>query len=244
MEFVSLPAAEDLPPLDAWYPWPADRPWLRCMMVMSLDGGFRGADGRSRGISSPADQRVLLQGRRLAHAVLIGAETMRRERYQALRCGNDVVRRESGLPPEPTLVVVSASLDLPWDEGALADSEARPLVATTEQSLDRALREGMHPGRSADVIALPGHRVDMGQLLAALHSRGLVHLVCEGGPHLLSELVQAQAVDEADITLSPLLTGGGHIATRPAMPEPTGLRLAAVLEHRDWLFTRYVRDGN
>lgn len=244
MEFVSLPPAEELPPLDAWYPWPPGRPWLRCMMVMSLDGGFRGSDGRSHALSSAADQRVLLQGRRFAHAVIIGAETMRRERYQALRCGNDATREEAGLDAEPALVIVSASLDLPWDDGALADRTSRPIVVTTQHAPAESLRRAQD---AADVIVLPSDRVGPGDrvapqaLIEVLRARGLFHLVCEGGPHLLADLIRAHVVDEADITIAPLLAGGGQIVTASAMDEPIGLQLASLLEHRGWLFSRYVR---
>lgn len=239
MEFVSLPTTDELPPLDTWYPWPADRPWLRTMMVMSVDGGFRGADGQSHALSSRTDQRVLLQGRRWAHAVLIGAETMRRERYGAVGGGNDVVRRECGLTPEPTLVVVSASLNLPWEAEAFRDGGGpRPIVMTTSDSTPEARKRA---DQHADVMVLPGPRIQPGELVGALHSRGLSHIVCEGGPHLVSCLIHSGAVDEADVTVAPLLAGGGQIRTGPPLPGPTPLRLAGILEHADWLFTRYVR---
>ncbi len=77
VDFRSFAPDEELPPLTDWFAWPDGRSWLRCTMLVTLDGAFRGADGTSRSLSCPADQHVFRQARRFAHAVLVGAETLR-----------------------------------------------------------------------------------------------------------------------------------------------------------------------
>ena len=66
---------------------------------------------------------MLAETRRLSDAVLIGAGTLRAERYTPMRGRTDArPERESlGLAPAPVLAVVSGSLDLPWDEPVFSE---------------------------------------------------------------------------------------------------------------------------
>ncbi|HET9656272.1 MAG TPA: dihydrofolate reductase family protein [Kineosporiaceae bacterium] len=226
--------------LAAAYPWPDGRPWVRGMMVATLDGGSVGADGRSAPLSSPVDRLIMAEVRRYCDAVLIGASTFRAERYRPQRPAEeqsrDRVRR--GLRPAPTLVLVSRSLDLPWEEAAFHESTCPPLVVTA-RSCDPAALEVARA--HADVVVLPGERVRAASLLRLLDDRGLRRVVCEGGPHLLGELARSGCLDELDLALSPLMAGGGQIPLGEAAPEPGRYRLVQVITARDFLFTRYLR---
>ena len=114
------------------YPWPESGECWRAVMVMSPDGSIHGSDGRSGSISGPADRAVLFGIRALADAVLIGAQTFRAERYRPMKVNPEysAARAQAGLASAPRLVIVSGSLDLPWDEDAFHDSEFPPLVVT------------------------------------------------------------------------------------------------------------------
>jgi riboflavin-specific deaminase-like protein len=208
------------------------------MMVVTLDGSFRGHDGRSGSISNDADQRVLQHTRRFAHAVLVGAGTVRAEHYDPLSTTNAAARVAAGLSPAPVLVIVSASLDLPWSDPLFMRNDSEVLVVTCSAAPREAIEAAE---QHADVLVLPGERVPPGLLVAALKARGLDHVVCEGGPHLLAELIRSGTVDEADITIAPLQAAGGQIETGTPLRLPHKFRLSTVLEREDWLFTRYVR---
>lgn len=184
------------------YPWPKGR-WVRAVMVMTLDGRIAGPDGRSGSISGPADRDVLLGIRRFADAVVIGASTFRAERYRPMtgRADTREVRVAAGQFPAPRLVIVSASLDLPWEEAAFSDSAITPLVVTVSghprEVLDRAEDR-------ADVLVAEGPTVDAAWLVAELETLGLRRISCEGGHALLESFAEAGVVDEWNLTLSPL----------------------------------------
>src|SRR3954467_87 len=93
----------------AAYPWPEGRRWVRAMMVTTLDGAAAGPDGLSGSISGEADKAVFDAVRREADAVIIGAGTMRAERYGPFR-------------NRARLAIVTRSLDLPWDEAVFHES--------------------------------------------------------------------------------------------------------------------------
>lgn len=222
------------------YPWPTGRRWVRAMMVTTLDGAAAGPDGLSGSISSDADRAVFDAVRRLADVVLVGAGTIRAERYGPMRArGADAdVRRTHGLAPAPVLAVVSASLDLPWTEAMFEESDVRPIVLTPA---------GADPGRlrvareHADVLVLPGEVVDVAAVLDALVARGLRRVVCEGGPTLLAAIAAADLLDEADITVSPLLAGSQLTPRTPALVTPLRFELAHIITEDGFVMNRYVK---
>ena len=103
-------------------------------MLMDLEGSIAGSDGRSGSLSGPADRRVFSAIRSHADAVIIGASTMRAERYRPMVPRSELVesRAAAGLRPALQLVIVSVSLDLPWEEAVFAESTFRPIVATCD----------------------------------------------------------------------------------------------------------------
>ena len=191
------------------YPWP-DEPWLRTMMVMTLDGATVGIDGRSGSISGSADKRVFMETRRLSDAILVGAGTIRAERYKPMRVKPEwqTARSEAGLAPAPRIVVISGRLDLPWDEPMFAES-ALGVVVVTSRSVDS---HRLAVAREfAEVWQIGDHEVDLASAVAMMREHGLARIVCEGGEALLNSLILAQLVDEMDLTVSPVLAGAGYL---------------------------------
>ena len=92
----------------------------------------------------------------------------------------------------------------------------------------------------ADVIVLEGQTADATEVIAALHSRGLTRIVCEGGPRLLAGLTAAGLVDEADLTIAPRLAGGGQVRAGDTIAHLAGLDLAHLIVDDGFLFTRYL----
>lgn len=209
------------------YPWPSSGPWVRAVMVMGLDGATIGSDGRSKSLSGPADLATLLAIRSHADAVVIGAETLRVERYKPFRARPEFQdsRAAQGLAVAPRLVIVSASLRLPWEEPVFTQSAQRPVVATVaghgEDQLDDAHSH-------ADLLVAPGSRVDPAWLLDQLLALGLQRIACEGGHRLLESFADAGVVDEWDVTLSGVVGN-------------SRFELEDAIEEEGFLFTRYTR---
>lgn len=230
----------DADALAAAYPWPASGQWVRAMMVMTLDGAARGADGLSKSISGPADARVFGEARRLADAVLVGAGTIRAERYQPMqaRPADGPERRSLGLASAPVVVIVSGRLDLPWNEPLFSDSALTPIVVTSAAADVERLHQAR---RHANVIVMPGSEIEPVPLLAAMAERGLNRVVCEGGPRLLSAITAAGVLDEADISIAPMLVGGGQVATGSPFAAPATFTPVQVIADDGYLFVRYLR---
>ncbi|WP_315097236.1 dihydrofolate reductase family protein [uncultured Cellulomonas sp.] len=214
---------------------PAGGVHVRANMVSTVDGAATGADHVSGSINGPADYRVFRVLRALADVVLVGAGTARAERYPPLDVphGLRAVRASLGLPDQLELAIVTASGELP---DSLLDTDRPPLVLTTGSapSLD-GLRSRI--GADRVVVAdggLPG-AVDPRAVVAALAERGLSHVLAEGGPTLLAQLVDADLVDELCLTWSPQLVGGpaGRVTHLPTWFTPARSLTLAHLLHAD-----------
>src|SRR3954470_7740057 len=108
-----------------------DRPYLILNFATTLDG--RAAiGGKSGPIGSKADTEMLQRLRTRVDAVMIGAGTMRAERYgrivsdPALRA----YRERTLLTHDPLAVIVSNRLEVPWDAGLFTDGGGRVVIFT------------------------------------------------------------------------------------------------------------------
>lgn len=222
------------------YPWPESGPWVRAMMVTTIDGASAGPDGLSGSVSSAADQVVFNAVRRYTDAVLIGSGTLRAEKYTPLRADPETAqqRKAGGQHAAPVLAVVSGSLKLPWDLPVWAESTQRPVVITEAGADEERLAQARG---HADVIVL--EEVTPPAIIDALVGRGLRRIVCEGGPQLLRNLVEADMVDEADITLAPLFAGTGSSPSTTVLPDVVHFQLAQVLQGEGTLMMRYLAQG-
>lgn len=205
---------------------------VRANFVSSLDGSVS-LEGRSAGLSSPADKQLFHRLRAMSDVVLVGAGTVRVENYGGAR---EVDGRT------PPIAVVTRSLDLDPAARLFTHARVRPILVTCEASPQEA-RERL--GELADVVIAGDTDVDVRAALDALADRGLRRVVCEGGPHLLGWLVAAGALDELDLTLSPVIAGGsaGRIVAGIATQVGDPMRLVHVLEDGDHLFLRYSTAG-
>ncbi|TWP37859.1 dihydrofolate reductase family protein [Leekyejoonella antrihumi] len=222
------------------YPWPDSRRWVRAMMVTTLDGAAAGADGLSGSVSSNADQLVFDAVRRYADAVLIGSGTLRAEQYTPMRANPEDAKRRAadGQLAAPVVAVVTGSLQLPWELPIWSESAHRPVVITRADANEGRLATARD---HADVIAL--QEVTPEAVVDALAGRGLRRILCEGGPSLLRDLVAADLVDEADITLAPLFAGTSGSPSTTVLPDVADFRLEQVLEGDGTLMMRYLAPG-
>jgi riboflavin-specific deaminase-like protein len=216
---------------------------LRANFVSSLDGAVE-IDGQSKALSSDSDSRVFSMIRRLADVVMVGAGTIRDEGYNPLRLSSAARewRTSAGLAENPTLVIVSSRLELS-PVNPIFKSAVKPLIVThAESPADR--REAL--AEVAEVLVHGTTKVDLRAAVDELAARGLPQILCEGGPHLLGALDEADLVDELCLALAPLLAGpgSGRIIAGPPTPLTRRMKLAAMLSAGDdYLFFRYVRES-
>jgi riboflavin-specific deaminase-like protein len=215
----------------------AGRPYVVTNFALTLDGHAT-ISGRSGPIGSDADTAMLVGLRTRVDAVMIGAGTMRAERYG--RAVPDPAKRElrerDGLAPDPLVVIVSGRLDLPWDAGLFTDGNGLVLICTASAE---------EPPATATEVRVLRHDggIDLARLMRQLRFEYDVRgLLCEGGPRLHGELVEAGLLDELFVTHAPKLSGGvgpGLIAGLAEEERDVNLTWLLAEESTDELFARY-----
>lgn len=215
------------PDLDELYAVPSDHsfeqsgPWLRVNMVGTVDGAATGESGKSGSINNDADKAVFEALRGLADAVLVGAGTARIEGYR---------------PADRPLVLISRSAAVP---PALADAPAGSVLIAT-----MAASPGLEAARAQlgddQVLVLGDDEVDLVALKAALADRGWRDLLCEGGPHLLRDLLAAGVVDELCASVVPRTIAGDHPRITAGPPVDVPLRLHTLAESDSTLLARWL----
>ena len=156
------------------------------------------------------------------------------------------MRVEHGLSEEPLACIVSARLALEPDIPLLADPHSHVVIVTSSAA---SLPTSGGPQAQIDYIrAERDGRLDLTAALTELRERFAVEsLLCEGGPHLNSELLRAGLVDELFLSLSPKLAGGDptdgqaplRILAGQELDPVLELDLLGVLESDSELFLRY-----
>ncbi|MGH3765260.1 MAG: dihydrofolate reductase family protein [Pseudonocardiaceae bacterium] len=219
---------------------PDHRPYVVLNMVATADGAAAVAN-RSAPISDPADRQLFHELRAHIDAVLVGAGTVRTERYGRLvRNPQRRARRVArGLAPDPLAIMVSHRLSLPPNLPLLADPHSRVVIITAS---DAEL-----PRCAAQVSYLrpaPGNEVDLAAMLTRLRiEHGVRSVLCEGGPNLNSSLLPAGLIDELFLSIAPVLAGSAgslSIVNQAPLPSPVPLTLLHLLESQGHLFARYA----
>jgi riboflavin biosynthesis pyrimidine reductase len=208
--------------LETYRPWEEareERPLVAMNFVATVDGRAT-IEGRSGPIGSKTDTAMLAGLRSRFEAVMIGAGTMRVERYG---------------PMKPLMAIVSGRLDLPWD-APLFSADGEVLIFTATET---------EPPETAAAVEVVRHEgaVNLVEALRYLRQeRGIRALLCEGGPHLHEQMQADGLVDDLFLTIAPKLSGGDapRIIEGP-LPEVAKLELAWLLEEDGELFARYRR---
>lgn len=249
------PGGVDLPEeLATIYGGPlALKPHLCANFVASLDGvtAIPGLAQSSHLIAAGSEHDRFLMGllRACADAILIGAGTLLgspQTRWTAEHAYPPAaplyaeLRRRRGLPPQPTLAVLSGSGRIDPQHPGLRE---RALVLTSEQG---AAQIGSRLPGTAAIVPLAGEPpIDPKAALEALRAGGHELILCEGGPSLLGVFVAAGLVDELFLTLSPALIGrpAGQerlsLLEQVALAGGTAATLVSVRRSGSHLFLRY-----
>ncbi len=182
-----------------------DRPYTLISCCASLDGYLDDAGPERLVLSSAADLDRVDTERAGCDAILVGAETVRRDDPRLLvrsdECRAERLARGQSLTP--LRVTVTRSGDL--DPGArIFTAPGTGTVVYTEESAATGLAQRL--GDAATVVDA-GPAVDLAWVLGDLHTRGVRRLMVEGGRRVLSQLLAVGLADELQLVVAPVFVG-------------------------------------
>ncbi|MCU1688982.1 MAG: pyrimidine reductase, riboflavin biosynthesis, partial [Jatrophihabitantaceae bacterium] len=199
---------------------------------------------RSAGLQTPGDNRVFAVLREICDVFLVGAGTARSEGYgPAVPSDARQARRVAmGYPAIPRTALISGSLDIDPSSPLIAEApESARTIVLTHGASDPSRRAALAVA-GADVLVVGSTSVDLPAVRDHLVELGLRRILCEGGPSLLSSMVDAQVADELCLSLTPWLVGPGPGRIAAGLEwgsDPRGAQLTHLLEDDGALFARY-----
>ena len=227
--------------------------------VASLDGvvtlGEKPSAGSAISGRNEADRFLMGLLRAFADAVLLGAGTLRatpghhwtpEHIYPDLASTFAELRVDLGRKPRPRLVVLTASGNVEMAHPAVVGG------ATIVTTRDGAVHLRRRLPDSCDVIEIgEAGPVDAEAALDELRGRGFDAILTEGGPHVMGELMSRRLVDEAFLTVSPVIAGRdddsrlGMVAGAEFLPDHgVWSKLLSARRNGDFLFLRYDLRSN
>jgi riboflavin biosynthesis pyrimidine reductase len=216
--------------------------WCRANFVVTLDGAIE-VEGRSGGLGDDDDRQIFVALRAVADVVLVGSGTARAEDYGPARPSLEVRQRRQarGQPPRPPIAVLTGTASLDPAGRLFTGGEGggvRPIVLTAGAA-DADRRSAL--AAVADVGVCGDEEPDLGVALDALRTRGHGHILCEGGPTIVTRLLAGGLLDELCVSHAPVVAGPGHglLVAGPPLEDPVAARRTDLLTGDRLLFARY-----
>ncbi|MGQ4516636.1 dihydrofolate reductase family protein [Streptomyces sp. DW26H14] len=182
----------------------SERPYVTLSVATSVDGYIDDTSPERLLLSNTEDFDRVDQVRAESDAILIGANTLRRDNPRLLVNSADrrAARVGAGKSEYPLKVTVSAGGNLSrdlnfWHHGG------EKLVYTTDASSPK-LRETLD---GLSDVASTGEALDFGRLLDDLGRRGVRRLMVEGGGTVHTQFLSQGLADEVHIAVAPLVVG-------------------------------------
>jgi riboflavin-specific deaminase-like protein len=218
------------------------RPYVLLSCATSADGFLDDASPRRLILSGPADLDRVDEVRAGCDAVLVGAQTVRKDNPRLLiRDPRRRARRAArGRPEHPARVTLTATGDLDPQARFFAPGALR-LVYCATPAIGRA-RERL--GDSA-VLIDAGDPLSLDLVLIDLAERGVLRVLVEGGARVLGEFLARDLADELNLAVAPFFVADPDPKTAPRLnlprPGPDGpMTLAEVSRVGEVGLLRYL----
>ena len=194
------------------------RPYVIAKWAQSLDGILVTPPGESKWISCEASRRAVHRLRARVDAILVGIGTV---------LADDPLLTARGVPlrRRALRVVLDGKLRIPVGAKIVASANTTPtLVFTTPEALNtKKAQQLAHKGVELVACKSRGGRLLLGDCMSRLSQREVTNVLVEGGPKVLSAMLDARLVDEAWVFVAPRVIGG----------EPQSSSLANIVANRN-----------
>jgi 5-amino-6-(5-phosphoribosylamino)uracil reductase len=221
----------------------AERPYTVLSCGMSIDGYLDNAAEERLLLSNEADFDRVDDVRAGCDAIMVGAETVRKDNPRLVVRDPSRVRRRiaGGLSPTPVKVTVTSQGKLDPLSDFFATGDCPKLVYCPSGAVT-GVRGRL--GETATVID-GGQPVLMGRVSEDLHARGVGRLMVEGGGTLHTQFLTAGLADELQLVVAPFFVGDprarrfvgeGRFPCGPQQPAT----LAGVRQIGDVVLLRYA----
>ena len=220
------------------------RPHVTIRFTTSLDGYLDDDSEKRLLLSNEADFDLVDQLRSTCDAVLVGANTIRKDN-PALKIKNTQYQEEflqrTG-KMQLTRITCTDSCEINTDAKFFNDNSSTKLVFCPIEKSGRCQEK---LGAMAEVIGLPSEHFFQA-LLSETLSRGVSRLLVEGGARVITQFLKQGLFDDLIISVAPLLLGARgkpFFIENSSVKEPIrNLKLVSVKNIDGVLLTHYINN--
>ncbi|WP_408920093.1 pyrimidine reductase family protein [Corynebacterium marquesiae] len=210
---------------------------IRTNMVSTLTGSAT-MNHVSEDMGNDTDGQLFAALRNWADVVLVGAQTVRAEDYSGVAPATD------GSHPAP-IAVPSRSLDFDITSDFFTDFTTPPILLVPHSSWDdQELAQRIATIESAGAEVCDAGEGTAQNYISVLKDRGFKRVLCEGGPGMIGQLVDIDAIDQMYLTLDPHLSTGVETPMATFQGEHSHRRMQlenVAADHDGTVFLRYSR---
>ncbi|MDU1463226.1 MAG: pyrimidine reductase family protein [Corynebacterium sp.] len=210
---------------------------IRTNMVSTLTGSAT-MNHVSEDMGNDTDGQLFAALRNWADVVLVGAQTVRAEDYSGVAPATD------GSRPAP-IAVPSRSLDFDITSDFFTDFTTPPILLVPHSSWDdQELAQRIATIESAGAEVCDAGEGTAQNYISVLKDRGFKRVLCEGGPGMIGQLVDIDAIDQMYLTLDPHLSTGVETPMATFQGEHSHRRMQlenVAADHDGTVFLRYSR---
>lgn len=210
---------------------------IRTNMVSTLTGSAT-MNHVSEDMGNDTDGQLFAALRNWADVVLVGAQTVRAEDYSGVAPATD------GSHPAP-IAVPSRSLDFDITSDFFTDFTTPPILLVSHSSWDdQELAQRIATIESAGAEVCDAGEGTAQNYISVLKDRGFKRVLCEGGPGMIGQLVDIDAIDQMYLTLDPHLSTGVETPMATFQGEHSHRRMQlenVAADHDGTVFLRYSR---
>lgn len=181
------------------------RPFVLLSVAVSLDGYIDDNHPERLRLSNPADFDRVDEERKDVDAILIGANTVRRDNPRLVVKSEErrAQRVAAGKRAYPIKVTITATGDIDPGSKFFSTEGVEKIVYTTDAAGAKA-KERL--GEVATIVTL-GETVTPEAVLEDLARHGVERVMVEGGGHIHTMFLTADLVDELQIVFAPIFVG-------------------------------------
>ncbi|MGQ0773692.1 MAG: RibD family protein [Pseudonocardiales bacterium] len=181
------------------------RPYVLLSVAASVDGYIDDASDTRLLLSNDADFDRVDDVRASCDAILVGANTIRRDdpRLLVRSARRQQLRQSRGLPPHPVKVTLTSRGDVDPSARFFTAGDTEKLVYSPT-SVVKTLNQRL--GSAAEVVDA-GEPLGLGTVLADLVDRKIERLLVEGGTTIHTLFLTSGVVDEIHLVIAPFFVG-------------------------------------
>ncbi|MGW6278744.1 RibD family protein [Kribbella sp. NPDC055071] len=220
-----------------------ERPYVLLSVAASIDGYIDDNNSERLLLSNDEDFDRVDEVRAGVDAILVGANTIRRDNPRLLVRSDDRRKRrlDAGLTESPIKVTISASGDLDPSSKFFATGDVDKVVYVQSSAVDKATAA---VGAVSNVVDA-GSAVDLAFVLSDLAQRGVKRLMVEGGGTMHTQFLSAGLADEVHLVIAPFFIGDSsapRFVSNAQYPQSPSNRmdLAEVKKIGDVVLLRYL----